>query len=347
MSTAAQRILVIGGNGFIGSAICKAALARGMQVTSVSSSGRPYQTAKGHAPAWTSKVDWQTGDALHPETFAHLFSGVGGVVHTLGTLIEGGEYKQAIRDGNVLGLAGSFLRTIAPGIGGGGNPLKRQPIDEERGSYEAMNRDAALRVCEAFLSSMPLPPVGASDESITPRAFVHISAEDVFRPLISSKYIEMKRQAEEGIDAMVEGRTDVRAVHVRPSLVYHAHHRPLTTPPAVLLDMSATLHSKIPSHVPSPSGILRAVGSTLTPKPAYQTPTSEVSTSVLESVANALTIPPIHVDHVADAVCMALNPESELRGPLGVWQIRELLGWHTRSSPNLSVNARGVQATQH
>ncbi|EEB87884.1 hypothetical protein MPER_14573 [Moniliophthora perniciosa FA553] len=30
-----QKILVLGGNGFIGSAVCRAALARGMEVTSV------------------------------------------------------------------------------------------------------------------------------------------------------------------------------------------------------------------------------------------------------------------------------------------------------------------------
>jgi len=51
-----QKILVVGGNGFIGSAVCKAALARGMEVTSISSSGRPYRTPKGHTPAWASKV---------------------------------------------------------------------------------------------------------------------------------------------------------------------------------------------------------------------------------------------------------------------------------------------------
>jgi nucleoside-diphosphate-sugar epimerase len=56
MSAIAQKILVVGGNGFVGSAVCKAALARGMGVTSVSSSGLPYRTPKGHTPDWVEKV---------------------------------------------------------------------------------------------------------------------------------------------------------------------------------------------------------------------------------------------------------------------------------------------------
>jgi len=56
MKPLVQKVLVVGGNGFIGSAVCKAALVREMQVTSISSSGRPYQTPKGHSPTWTSQV---------------------------------------------------------------------------------------------------------------------------------------------------------------------------------------------------------------------------------------------------------------------------------------------------
>lgn len=61
---------------------------------------------------------------------------------------------------------------------------------------------------------------------------------------------------------------------------------------------------------------------------------SEITTSPLESMANALTIPPIHVDHVANAICVALDSASEVRGVVGVRQMRKLLGWenHARDS---------------
>ena len=82
------------------------------------------------------------------------------------------------------------------------------------------------------------------------------------------------------------------------------------------------MHSKIPSAIPTPSGILRAL--------AARSSRSETGTltSPLESVANALVIPPIHVDHVAEAICIALDSsKSPLRGVVGVRQMRELVGW--------------------
>jgi nucleoside-diphosphate-sugar epimerase len=312
-----QKILVVGGNGFIGSAVCKVALARGMQVTSISSSGKPYQSAKGHSPAWSSKVDWQRGNALKPETYAHILPGVSGVVHTLGTLLEDGGYKKPLRDGDLGALLGSFW---------GNNPLEKAT---DVGGYEVLNRDAALRVCEAFLASRR--PVGTDS---APRPFVYVSAEDIFRPIIPARYIETKREAERRIDEMMLDRSDYRAVHIRPSLVYHAHQRPLTSPIAAILDLSASLHSHVPPHIPTPSSVLRSIGSASAPPPD-----SQIASSPLDSVANALTIPPIHVEHVAEAICVALNPaRSDIKGAVGVRKMRELIGWSDRRQPASELN---------
>jgi hypothetical protein len=94
-------------------------------------------------------------------------------------------------------------------------------------------------------------------------------------------------------------------------LVYHAHLRPMTTPAAALLDLSAVLHSKVPKLIPTPSLILRSLG----------------PDSSFGSIANALTIPPIHVDHVATAICVALEPENKVDGVVDVRRMRELIGW--------------------
>jgi len=305
MQPLAQKILVVGGNGFIGSAVCKAALARGIQVTSVSSSGKPYKTPNGHTPAWVAKVEWRKADALLPETYSDILPKVGAVVHTLGTLLEDGKYKTALAHGSLVGLVGAIA-------GGGGNSLDRVP---QRCSYDVINRDSALRVCEAFESSKP-------DPGVTPvRPFIYISAEDICRPLIPARYIETKREAEQRINQLLRDNPNYRSVFIRPSLVYHAHHRPLISPLAALIDLSASVHASVPKGVPTPSSLLRAV--------AHAFPSSHGSplSSPLHSIANALSIPPIHVEHVAEAICIALDPSKNVRGVVGVKEMKELIGW--------------------
>ena len=172
-------------------------------------------------------MDWQKGDALRPETFAHLFPEVNGVVHTLGTLIEDGRYKQALKNGDFL----SVMQSVFQSGFSDGNPLKRQTGGEQNGGgYEVMNRDTgechlnicrsflfkswlALRVCEAFIASSSAEAVKTN----VPRPFVYISAEDIFRPVISERYITTKREAERRIEIMMQANPLYRGVYIRPS----------------------------------------------------------------------------------------------------------------------------------
>lgn len=324
-----QKLLVVGGNGFVGSAVCKAALARGFQVTSISSSGRPYTTPKGHSPAWTSKVNWQKADACKPETYQHLLGDKTAVVHTLGTLLEDARYKAALAKGDLPAL----MKVAAEKFTRSGNPLEEP---SKKGGYDELNRDAALRVCETFVSTVPDVPLAS------PRAFVYVSAEDIFRPFISARYIESKREAELGIEHMIAGQPGYRGVYIRPSLIYHPHFRPLTTPVAALLDLSASLHAKVPRSLPTPSGLLRTLAGAVPqpPSPALVAP------SPLDSVANALTIPPIHVDHVAEAVCIAADGAREdVRGVVDVQEMRRLIGW-VQKGQRAGARVDGHQ-TQH
>ena len=143
-----------------------------------------------------------------------------GVVHTLGTLLENSQYKQALSEGNLGALVGGFVDGLT-----GGNPLEKGGP----GGFESLNRDSgrktpfrclhtrsnhntALKVCKTFISS-----ISTVRNDGTPRPFVYISAEDVFRPLISARYIETKREAEQGIEEMMLDRPDYRGVYIRPS----------------------------------------------------------------------------------------------------------------------------------
>ncbi|EJD02346.1 NAD-binding protein [Fomitiporia mediterranea MF3/22] len=326
-----QNILVVGGNGFIGSAVCKAALARGMRVTSLSSSGRPFRTPKGHSPAWTERVQWCAGDALRPHDYTRLLDGKTAVVHTLGVLFESGSseggYKQALRRSDPLAFAGAVISGVSSSIFGGG----RNPLDEGGGEYERINRGSALTVCSTFTTSAP--PETTQQQQGRRRSFIYLSAEDIFRPVVPSRYIETKRDAERGIAGMLSDKPDLRSVFVRPSLVYHSHFRPLTTPIATLLDLSATVHRSVPDDVPTPATILRAISSSSSASrksspddnQADLTPGS-LAPSPLSSIANALTVPPIHVDHVAEAIIHAIEDDS-IEGVLDVHRMREVIGW--------------------
>jgi hypothetical protein len=53
--------------------------------------------------------------------------------------------------------------------------------------------------------------------------------------------------------------------------------------------------------------------------------------NTLRSIKRVVDIPPIHVDHVGEAVCEAIARE-DVSGPLNVWDMRKLLGWTDSSS---------------
>lgn len=92
-----------------------------------------------------------------------------------------------------------------------------------------------------------------------------------------------------------------------------------------MLDLSATLHTRTPQGLPTPSGILRSLASAV---PSTSISRPSISFSPLDAIANALTIPPIHVDHVAEAICTAVNiGRTDVKGVVGVKEMRELIGW--------------------
>lgn len=145
--------------------------------------------------------------------------------------------------------------------------------------------------------------------------------------------------------------------------MYHPHLRPLTTPLATLLSASAEGHKFIRSQsqlpIPTPAGVLEMLASRL--ESSHFTPTYNRSgqhnpgeggegrklggwlATALRSSANAMQIPPMHVDHVALATCTAIEhsfasdsksttfmehgDEDGKNVVLGVSEMRELIGW--------------------
>lgn len=69
---AAQTVIVIGGNGYVGSRMCEQAILSGMNVVSISRSGACPGWLK--SSDWAQKVKWSKGDALDIDSMRPYFS---------------------------------------------------------------------------------------------------------------------------------------------------------------------------------------------------------------------------------------------------------------------------------
>ncbi|CAN1306105.1 Uncharacterized protein At1g32220, chloroplastic, partial [Linum perenne] len=73
------QLLVLGGNGYVGSHICRRALDQGLTVSSLSRSGR----ASLHN-SWAERIVWHKGDLLQPDSLKNVFSGITSVISCVG-----------------------------------------------------------------------------------------------------------------------------------------------------------------------------------------------------------------------------------------------------------------------
>ncbi|SPN98497.1 probable oxidoreductase [Cephalotrichum gorgonifer] len=283
--SAAKRLIVCGGNGFLGSRICKYAVARGWDVTSIRQaapyrSGEPHWdavTASAAPPPWAHKVTWERADILRPSTYAPLLKGADSVVHSMGILMEA-DYKGVVR-GTESPLAG-LHKAFSPSVNRGVDPLARAagediapPNPKDQFSYEVMNRDSAITLARH-----------ASDEGVA--TFCYISAIAA-PPGLPARYISTKREAEKAIE---DHFPQMRNVFVRPPFMYD-NSRKFTL------------------------GIAAATG--------VGTLFNGLTKGAFGGLMGAGGIKPLKVDTVAEAVVEALADET-VKGPVEVAQIDEL-----------------------
>ncbi|KAK7366979.1 hypothetical protein VNO80_08983 [Phaseolus coccineus] len=93
-----ERIVVLGGNGFVGSAICKAAVSRGIEVISLSRSGQPTNSG-----AWIDQVTWISGDVFYVN-WDEVLVGATAVVSTLGGFGSDEQMKRINGEANVVAV---------------------------------------------------------------------------------------------------------------------------------------------------------------------------------------------------------------------------------------------------
>ncbi|DBA04980.1 TPA: hypothetical protein N0F65_006982 [Lagenidium giganteum] len=75
-----HRVLVIGGNGFVGTNILQRAVQKGIEVRSLNPSGKPqWQDIP-----WIDQVDWHQGDVFNADDLSKAVEGMTGVISTVG-----------------------------------------------------------------------------------------------------------------------------------------------------------------------------------------------------------------------------------------------------------------------
>ncbi|KAI9800043.1 MAG: hypothetical protein M1833_003572 [Piccolia ochrophora] len=231
-AAAKKKIVVCGGNGFLGSRICKSAVARGWDVTSISRSGEPTWstvTASPDPPQWSTSVRWEKADILKPLNYQPLLKNADAVVHSMGILLEA-DYKGVLtgKESVVSGLQRAFSSTK----GGSQNPLERkqgealQPQEKDgQLTYELMNRDSAITLAQE-----------SSHEKVP--TFVYISAA-AGTPILPTRYITTKRDAESTIASSLPS---LRSIFIRPAFLYDSS-RYYTLPIAAAGGVAATMNS--------------------------------------------------------------------------------------------------------
>ncbi|KAL5598877.1 hypothetical protein BROUX41_003802 [Berkeleyomyces rouxiae] len=212
---ASKRIVVCGGNGFVGSRICKFAVARGWDVMSISRSGQPRWdavSASATAPAWARKVSWERANLLDATTYRALLSNSDYVVHSMGILLET-DYKGLVRgtSGVISGLRGLLLGSSGPGSA---NPLAKgaaPSASAAQPTYESMNRDSAVTLAREAAKAKA-------------KAFAFISAATC-PPGVPARYLSTKLEAEQAIATEAALAQQLRSVFVRAPFMYDASRK--------------------------------------------------------------------------------------------------------------------------
>jgi nucleoside-diphosphate-sugar epimerase len=194
----AKKLLVIGGNGFVGSEVCRLAVQKGFVVTSLSRRGE----CPDPKDEFLSQVNWQAGNALDEATVKKYVGAADAVVHAIGLLFD---VDSGLKQLN-------FFTSAS----------KSTPDADS--TYDNITRKTAITVIDALNSRFRLP--GAQR---IPIAFVSCAeagwpdvkfgdAVEESSPDWLKRYLVAKRAVEE---KLTQSQANLRPIVVRPSLIWN------------------------------------------------------------------------------------------------------------------------------
>lgn len=193
---AGKKLLVLGGNGYVGSQVCRIAVARGYTVTSLSRRGENPEPGNEQL----DQVTWVKGDATDLDTVKQYVGQADAVVHAIGLLFDVNS-----------GLTG--LSTVVSGS---------NAVPGEDSTYDRITRQTMFNVVEAVESQIKLPfspptPVlfVSAAEAGWPEVALGDAVENV-APQWLKEYLVAKR----AVEAKLSDSFALRPVIYRPSLIW-------------------------------------------------------------------------------------------------------------------------------
>lgn len=96
-----KKILVTGGNGYIGNYITKMLAYKYQDLQIISMNRKPIEQQKEVDPGTTKfkNVKFVQADALKTETYPEEFKECDSVIHTIGKLLDGVNYQEFLKNG--------------------------------------------------------------------------------------------------------------------------------------------------------------------------------------------------------------------------------------------------------
>ena len=91
------KVVVLGGRGYVGSAVCKELVSCGLRVVAISRSGTAPMTAE----PWVKEVEWTRGNALEQQTYTDALQGASAVISCVGGFGSQAEMRRTCGTANV------------------------------------------------------------------------------------------------------------------------------------------------------------------------------------------------------------------------------------------------------
>mmetsp|Transcript_116162 Transcript_116162/g.276071 ORF Transcript_116162/g.276071 Transcript_116162/m.276071 type:complete len:328 (-) Transcript_116162:52-1035(-) len=195
--SAGKRLLVLGGNGYVGREVCRLAVQRGFQVTSLSRRGENPEPGN----AELDQVKWVKGNAADSSTVQNVVGEADAVVHAIGLLFD----------------VNSGLTNLNLVVSGSGS------TPDDTSTYDKITRQTAFNVINAikgrirmpFSPPMPMMFVSAA-EAGWPDVALGPEVEKV-APAWLKEYLVAKR----AVEGELASSTDtIRSAIFRPSLIW-------------------------------------------------------------------------------------------------------------------------------